>query len=528
MLTNTVGANGKEDTFEQCEDAPDSTHDEVLEDNNDRLSSADPENSPVHDPASDGVSISSDQSYHKSDDFDIDGLLSDAEWTETVSKSITIRKRGRPRKHPIVKHEGSVKRKRGRPRKHPLVKDKKTVKLKRGRPKKNPVVSEVAAINKAEDGEGSVNESVVVASESEAATHSAENVEQERVSEGPTSVKTHKTIREKKRRKRGPNLSKPVRIPLACKTCGQEFTKRPELKTHLQNEHGLDILNLCWFCGHNFEQNRTSDDAENPFKCGYQGCERKYPSIALLRVHHQVKCPDNPRVQERAEKRFKCDKCDKAYYISTHLRDHIASVHDKTYRSCCEICGQGFQHESLLKKHLKYVHSTEKRHQCEDCGRRFKRPEQLMYHRRHHTGYLPFVCDDCGKAFAKLHDLDKHKNNMHSNTSFPCPLCSKMFPSTHYVRNHVEGFHKRNPKYMNKKPKDRNKSLPHNVHQDNSSGEGSNEMTNRLEDDPYPRATEQSNDELRPDLVVRTHFDVPMLFPDPNPTSYHFLTRPPP
>ena len=59
---------------------------------------------------------------------------------------------------------------------------------------------------------------------------------------------------------------------------------------------------------------------------------------------------------------------------------------------------------------------------------------------------------------------------------------------------------------MNKKPKDRNKPLPHNAHQDNSTGEESNEMTNNLVGDPYPRAMEQNNDELRLDGVVRMHF----------------------
>ena len=56
------------------------------------------------------------------------------------------------------------------------------------------------------------------------------------------------------------------------------------------------------------------------------------------------------------QKKFKCDKCGKAYNRPIHLQDHIASVHDGIAPYKCDICSKAFNNKSNFRKHFEKVH----------------------------------------------------------------------------------------------------------------------------------------------------------------------------
>ena len=333
---------------------------------------------------------------------------------------------------------------------------------KRGRPKKNPDVAKLVTKHKV--GQSYEVQNIIFAKEykddqaTSAANSNIQTIAQAgNISEGGTDHSVLKRKRAGRPRTKNWEHSAIAKVleaqekeddlPLTCKTCDEILPSRKSLKDHLHKVHGLDILTLCWHCGHNFESNRTGDP-ENPFKCDLNGCWRTYKTMADVRRHHQKKCPSNPKVH--LNRVFKCDRCDKAYYCASTLHNHIVCVHEKNFSYCCELCGAGFQRQGGLDRHLKFVHSDEKPFQCEVCGKGFKRKHQLFYHRRVHTGERPYVCEQCGKSFITNDKLRGHMLNLHSEASIPCPTCGKLFPSLHYLRNHVESTHNKNPKYMSR------------------------------------------------------------------------------
>ena len=57
-------------------------------------------------------------------------------------------------------------------------------------------------------------------------------------------------------------------------------------------------------------------------------------------------------VDTKNEKTFNCDSCDKIYRQKSHLKRHIAEVHEGKNLFRFDICEKGFTLNSELDKHL--------------------------------------------------------------------------------------------------------------------------------------------------------------------------------
>lgn len=88
-------------------------------------------------------------------------------------------------------------------------------------------------------------------------------------------------------------------------------------------------------------------------------------------------------------------------------------------RHKCNICEKAFIHKSSLRKHQKN-HTGERLFQCDECLKAFNQSSALIQHQRTHTGEKPFTCNQCGKAFINSSKLIRHQATHTEEKPYGC------------------------------------------------------------------------------------------------------------
>ena len=98
------------------------------------------------------------------------------------------------------------------------------------------------------------------------------------------------------------------------------------------------------------------------------------------------------------ERPFSCEQCGKKFKTRHCVNIHLRSHGIGGYSWCCEECGKTFNQISAYHVHLK-VHSNIREFACEDCGMTFKLKHSLKKHQLVHKAEFGHTCDYCGKKF---------------------------------------------------------------------------------------------------------------------------------
>ena len=75
---------------------------------------------------------------------------------------------------------------------------------------------------------------------------------------------------------------------------------------------------------------------------------------------------------------FKCNRCDKVYSRSDHLKRH-EKIHEGQQYLHCGLCDKSFQNKDSLRKHVKLLHQ-QLRFFCSVWPKAFTHKEQMMAH----------------------------------------------------------------------------------------------------------------------------------------------------
>ena len=107
--------------------------------------------------------------------------------------------------------------------------------------------------------------------------------------------------------------------------------------------------------------------------------------------------------------KFKCDRCDKKFSYSSHLKIHVDSVH-LGVKLKCEFCNYQSTTKGNLKSHINTVHFKLKPFQCDECDQSFGRSGDLKRHVDSVHKKIRFHCsfDDCVKSFTFKTNLSEH------------------------------------------------------------------------------------------------------------------------
>lgn len=113
-----------------------------------------------------------------------------------------------------------------------------------------------------------------------------------------------------------------------------------------------------------------------PFRCSQIGNLNKHRAL----VHRKL----SDKAVERVLK-HKCDKCQKRFYDSAHLKRHKLTHFDKTVKHyACPICKKKFRFDSGLQRHMQ-LHQEGLKIRCGVCERRFYDTSGLKIHMNQHT-----------------------------------------------------------------------------------------------------------------------------------------------
>ena len=244
-------------------------------------------------------------------------------------------------------------------------------------------------------------------------------------------------------------------IPRSCKDCTNDVLEHQVL--HL-------VFHLrCRFCRHAirpFEHYKMMED--NDFKAA----DRKLNTIdertcsdclkQLTTRYKRVQHEDI--VHNKAEKRFKCDRCEKSYSNENALSYHQKQHNIGDQKHSCDKCGTRFQSESILLRHKATLHEPTPNIECESCGKKFSIEHALKRHiREQHFQLgvnLDYVedmenfnlihCEYCDKKFKRKDHLKRHMSSSHpegKQTTFKCSQCDLSFGRKDTVMRHVKTKH---------------------------------------------------------------------------------------
>ena len=147
---------------------------------------------------------------------------------------------------------------------------------------------------------------------------------------------------------------------------------------------------------------------------------------------------------------FECNKCDKKFERSRHLRLHFARHHidPDLWTDQCDVCGKKYADAEILLRH-KATHASEKI-KClnEDCKKTFSSTTSMQQHHRsfHLLGRVrvlkkkEYSCaiEGCEKSFSKHHLLKQHSYEHTGIPPFKCGTCNKRFLTQTHCNRHIK------------------------------------------------------------------------------------------
>ncbi|KAJ9577949.1 hypothetical protein L9F63_025188 [Diploptera punctata] len=213
-----------------------------------------------------------------------------------------------------------------------------------------------------------------------------------------------------------------------CKSCGDCFDSRDQLKSHSQ-KHSGEKLCECPLCGKRFshalslKSHAYTHSGEKPHVC--QICGRGFVTRGNLKTHF---------LTHTGEKPFLCSLCGKEFRHSLSLKAHHLS-HTGVKPYVCEICGREFLIRGHLKTHT-LTHTGEKPYLCSVCGKGFIKNGDLKRHSSVHTRDKPYICSICGKGFGQKSQLEPHILKHTGQKAHICEVCGKSYTGSQALRRH--------------------------------------------------------------------------------------------
>ncbi|XP_070069850.1 gastrula zinc finger protein XlCGF28.1-like [Drosophila takahashii] len=199
------------------------------------------------------------------------------------------------------------------------------------------------------------------------------------------------------------------------------------------------------------------------------------------------KSPKQLEIHQKAEKRFQCPQCSKAFMFKSQFKYHFLS-HSGEKQFKCTHCPKTFSQVGHFNNHLRShtgeqddlledkgrnefvdnepdddsnnvkespksqtpkdleVHEKrEKRFKCSHCPKVFVFKSQLKCHLRGHTGEKPYNCTHCPKTFAFKSQLTYHFRVHSGERPFKCTHCPKTYTQNNHLKIHLQSHSREKP-----------------------------------------------------------------------------------
>lgn len=143
-----------------------------------------------------------------------------------------------------------------------------------------------------------------------------------------------------------------------CDICGKEFTCQTDLDRHKNLTHASKTK-ICEHCGKSFF---TENGLKFHVKYTHLKIENEYTKrrfwCELCQRYESHTTKSEHKLREKYGQRYKCDKCDMAFFSNQRLQRH-SHVHTKTRPFNCKLCEKGYYNTAYLKAHYERIHGSE-------------------------------------------------------------------------------------------------------------------------------------------------------------------------
>ncbi|XP_063541621.1 zinc finger protein 569-like isoform X2 [Cydia strobilella] len=170
-------------------------------------------------------------------------------------------------------------------------------------------------------------------------------------------------------------------------------------------------------------------------KDGVYACFKCQPLVP------EVTIEDDVAVEEVSDPLDVSETFQKNTQLQNHLRNHRAER-----RFVCTYCNKAFSQSNNLRAHLR-IHTNERPYKCNECGKAFTQVTNLNNHVRLHTGERPFACPEpgCNKAYAQVTNLNQHRKRHLGGraveSTYDCTICGQQFQQRNHMYTHRREAH---------------------------------------------------------------------------------------
>ncbi|XP_047999235.1 gastrula zinc finger protein XlCGF7.1-like isoform X2 [Leguminivora glycinivorella] len=171
------------------------------------------------------------------------------------------------------------------------------------------------------------------------------------------------------------------------------------------------------------------------------GKEGVYACFKCSPLVPEVTMEDDVTIEEPSDPLDVSETFQKNTQLQNHLRNHRAER-----RFVCTYCNKAFSQSNNLRAHLR-IHTNERPYKCNECGKAFTQVTNLNNHVRLHTGERPFVCPEpgCNKAYAQVTNLNQHRKRHLGGraveSTYDCTICGQQFEQRNHMYTHRRSAH---------------------------------------------------------------------------------------
>jgi len=193
------------------------------------------------------------------------------------------------------------------------------------------------------------------------------------------------------------------------------------------------------------KENPNSSRLRKKYKKRAQKTDLFYPcKLCDFQTNLQSKL-NKHKLYKHVGRTVMCDQCDKKYFTSAHLREHINSAHSTTGPVICSACPYTTLCERNLKTHFNLQHA-EKHILCTECSFTTTQDYRLKEHaKKDHTDEedwpkCPEV--DCSYKNWDANAVKNHFIKVHEGIKFKCEICPNEFSEKANMQAHMLKIHK--------------------------------------------------------------------------------------